>query len=165
MARPIVHDDIESCGLTFSELQELWLGPCNGGSVFSSTEELRAAWARGRAVVMRLWGSGGRRPQAWWHLDSEAEGLRYPGYFRERSFLYATNMLTSEERILLEREWRAAFDAARGMGARERREHLEHHDVPAELIERWNQKRQRSLRRHSVTLPVALSEEEAAAIK
>jgi hypothetical protein len=139
MARPIVHDDVENCGLTYSELQELWLGPCNG-SVFDSPEQLRDAWARGRDVAMRLWGSHGRRPQAWWCFDTE---LEYPGYDRERSFLYAAGALTVEERDGLEREWKAAFDAARGMGARERREHLVHNDVPNELIEKWTAARRR----------------------
>jgi hypothetical protein len=41
---------------------------------------------------------------------------------------------TSKQYIVerLERE-----DAAQGMGARERREHFAHHDIPDELIERW----------------------------
>src|SRR6516165_7063185 len=50
--------DIDSCGLTLSELQELWLGAHpTTGSHFRSREELVAAWEAGRAVVMRLWGS------------------------------------------------------------------------------------------------------------
>jgi hypothetical protein len=79
MARAGIHNsDIEACGLTYSELQELWLGPCNGGSVFASTEELRAAWATGRAVVMRLWAARGRRPMAWWCFDAPDLNLKYP---------------------------------------------------------------------------------------
>ena len=129
--------DIDACGLTYSELQELWLGACNG-SVFDSPEQLRDAWDRGRAVVMRLWAHGGRRPQGWWHLDPEAEGLRYPGYDRERSFLYAAGVLTEEERAALEREWRREFDAACGLDVAERRAHYEHHDIPRELVRRWS---------------------------
>src|SRR5262249_10893769 len=163
MARYIAPDnDIDNCGLTYSELQELWLGPCNG-SVFNSTEELRAAWARGRILVMKLWGSGARRPQAWWFLgDAASLGLTWPGYFRERSYLYEHNVLSPQERDGLEHEWRTAFDAARGMGARERREPHEHHDIPHELIERWTAARRRRGRR-AVTLPAATSEETAAA--
>ena len=146
MARPIVHnDDIEACGLTYSELQELWLGPCNG-SVFDTTEQLRAAWASGRAVVMRLWGSHGRRPQGWWCFEAPGLGLTWPGYDRERSYLYEHNVLSQQERSELEAEWRAAFDAAKGKGAAARREHFEHHDIPPELIEKWTpQKKRRSL--------------------
>lgn len=143
MPRAIVHDDVENCGLTFSELQELWLGACNG-SVFETLEELRDAWVRGRAVVMRLWGNGGRRPQAWWFLgDAASLGLTWPGYDRERSYLYEHGVLDQVERQRLETEWRREFDAARGMRAKERREHLEHHDVPDELIREWTTARRR----------------------
>src|SRR5262249_22403513 len=134
MAHPIVHDDIESCGLTFSELQELWLGPCAGGSGFSRSEGLRAARGRGRAVCMRLWASGGKRPLAWWCLEAPDMGLTWPGYFHQQSYLYAHNALSQEERDGLEVAWWREFDAAKGMGARERREHLKHHDVPDELV-------------------------------
>src|SRR5262249_1606981 len=120
--RAITHnDDIDSCGLSYTELMELWLGPCND-SVFDSPEQLQDAWERGRAVVMRLWGSDGRRPQGWWAFDTE---LEYPGYDRERSFLYAAGVLSEAERAELEREWEMAFAAARGKSARERRAHYE----------------------------------------
>ena len=133
--------DIDSCGLTYSELQELWLGPCNG-SVFDTPEQLRDAWVRGRDVVMRLWGSGGRRPQAWWCFDAPGLGLTWPGYDRERSTLWrAAGVLSEAERGELESEWKAEFDATRGMDVRARREHFAHHDVPDELIERWQAER------------------------
>jgi len=152
-------DDIASCGLTFSELQELWLGPCNGGSVFTTTEELRDAWARGRAVVMRLWGSGGRRPQGWWHLDPEAEGLCYPGYDCERSYLYEHGVLSPQECDALEREWRAAFAEALAMQeGPERRAHYRHHDIPNTLIKRWSARRRRAkaaVEQRSVAQPPA----------
>ena len=134
--------DIDSCGLTFSELQELWLGPDpTTGSCFCTREELVAAWAAGSAVVMRLWGSHGRRPQAWWAFETD---LPYPGYYRERSTLWRAGVLGSEERTELEAEWRRDFDAARGMSARERREHYEHCDVPEKLIEAWTARRRRA---------------------
>jgi len=141
------NSDIDACGLTYSELQELWLGPCNG-SVFDSSAQLRDAWVRGRGVVMRLWARGGRRPQAWWFLgDAASLGLTWPGYDRERSYLYAAGVLSAEERTEVEAEWRREFDAARGMGAREGREHLEYHDVPAELITAWSAERKAARRR------------------
>ena len=134
--RPARTSDIDACGLTFSELQELWLGANRSqGSCFRSREELVAAWEAGRAVVMRLWGSGARRPMGWWEF--EAGDLVHPGYFRERSTLWRAGILTEAERVEVEAEWKREFDAARGMGARERREHYEHHDIPDELIERW----------------------------
>ena len=88
MSRAIAKaSDIDSCGLTLSELQELWLGAHpTTGSHFRSREELVAAWEAGRAVVMRLWGSHGRRPMAWWEFD--AGDLKHPGYDRERSTLW-----------------------------------------------------------------------------
>jgi hypothetical protein len=168
--------DIDSCGLTLSEIQELWLGPHpTTGSCFCSREELVAAWAAGRAVVMRLWGSGGRRPMAWWQFDTE---LKYPGYARERSFLWRHGILEPEETLEAEAEWQRDFDAARGMGARERREHLAYHDVPAELVTAWEAERKPRWRRarqsdsptasgsQSMNLNVPTTpSEEAAAIK
>ena len=134
--------DIDACGLTFSELQELWLGAHpTTGSCFRSREELVAAWAAGRGVVMRLWGSHGRRPMAWWEF--EAGDLAHPGYFRERSTLWRAGVLTEAERVEVEHAWRVEFDAARGMGARERREHYEHHDIPDELIDQWQAERRK----------------------
>src|SRR5262249_15752035 len=160
MVRTIARDsDIDSCGLTFSELQELWLGPCNG-SVFDSPEQLRDAWARGRAVAMRLWARGGRRPQGWGHLDPEAEGLPYPGYDRGRSYLYDHGGLSQQERDELEREWRAAFAEALAMEGPERCAHHAHHDISSTLVKRWSAAARRRRERRSVTLPVS---EEAAA--
>jgi len=134
---------------TLSELQELWLGPHpTTGSVFSSPQDLREAWERHRDEVMRLWGQGGRRPMGWWQFDTE---LKYPGYYRERSFLWRHGILGPEEKFEVEHEWRADFEAAHRMGARERREHLEHCDVPPELIERWISERRRRARVQGAT--------------
>src|SRR6516225_3511843 len=110
--------DIDSCGLTLSELQELWLGAHpSTGSYFRSREELVAAWQAGRAVVMRLWGSHGRRPRGWWEFESG--GLTHPGYFHERSVLWrAPGVLSAAERAELEDAWAVEFAAARGMSAR-----------------------------------------------
>jgi len=134
--------DIDSCGLTLSELQELWLGAHpTTGSCFCTREELVAAWAAGRAVVMRLWGSHGRRPMGWWEF--EAGELEHPGYDRERSYLYEHNVLSDAERAELVAAWREAFDQARGKSAKERREAYEFADIPNELIERWQGARRR----------------------
>lgn len=136
--------DIDACGLTFSELQELWLGAHpTTGSCFRSREELVAAWAAGRGVVMRLWGSHGRRPMAWWEF--EAGNLKHPGYSRERSTLWRAGVLTEAERVEVETEWRREFDAAKGKGAAARREHYEHHDIPLELVEKWTPQKKKAL--------------------
>jgi len=149
--------DIDACGLTLSELQELWLGPAPGGSLFRDRQELEGAWAQGRAVVMRLWGRGGRRPAGYYEF--EFDGPR-PAYAVERSTLWRMpGVLSAEERSELEVEWKAAFAAARGMGAQERREHYAHHDIPHELIEAWVAACRRPRRQ------AAASQEEAAAPK
>jgi hypothetical protein len=117
-----------------------------------------AAWAAGRAVVMRLWGSHGRRPQGYYEFEFKDPR---PAYAVERSTLWRVSGVLSEaERAELESEWRREFDAAKGKGARERREDYEHHDIPAELIERWKSERRRERR-----APPMAEAEEAAAIK
>jgi len=109
-------------------------------------EELREAWDRGRDVVMRLWARGGKRPMAWWYLEAPVLGLAWPGADRQRSTLWrAPGVLGESERAEVEAEWRRDFDAAKGKGVRERREHYEFHDIPAELVEKWQAER----RRHS----------------
>ena len=160
MARAIAHDDIEACGLTYSELQELWLGPCNGASVFDTQDELRAAWDRGRAVVMRLWATNGRRPQAWWFLgDAASLGLQWPGYHRQQSYLFEHNALDEEECAKLLIGWRRDFeDACLLEDAVARRKHLDWADVPHSLRRQWQAERRRRERRAALV-------EEAAATK
>src|SRR5262245_1553563 len=153
MARAIASDnDIDNCGLTYSELQELWLGTSHDGSLFGSREELRAAWEKNRDLMMRLWGRGGRRPAAYYEF--EWSGVR-PAYDLERSTLWRAGLLTAEEKAALEREWRAEFEKAqaadftlndgRGLlkGNRARRAHYAWADIPAELIEAWSAERRR----------------------
>jgi len=110
MAHAIAHDDIQSCGLTFSELEELWLGPSHNGSLFGSEAELRDAWNRGRDVVMRLWARDGKRPQGWWALEAPALGLAWPGYDRQPRYLFEAGILEEAEALELVQTWRDAFD-------------------------------------------------------
>src|SRR5262249_37312365 len=133
MAHAIAHDDgIETCGLTFSELEELWLGPSHNGSLFDSESELVDAWKRGRDVVMRLWAHGGKRPMAWWHLEAPDLGLEFPGYDRQPRYLYDANMLEEKEKAELERSWRRAFERGQKAG------------IPLALLRQWKKaKRQR----------------------
>jgi hypothetical protein len=143
--------------LTSSQAFELWLGPNpTQGSLFNSREELEQAWMEHRDELMARWGSHGRRPMGWWEFDTQ---LEYPGYGCERSFLWRAGQLSEAEKVALEAEWEVAFAEARGMDARARREHFEHHDVPPELIEAWTTARKRRRRQ------AAASQEEAAAIK
>jgi hypothetical protein len=171
MVRAIApNDDVDNCGLSYSELQELWLGPCNGGSVFADAEQLRAAWD---CTCMKLWGAHGRRPQAWWFLgDAASLGLQWPGRDRERSYLYAAGALSEQERSELEREWRQAFDLTRSGSEsdskrvtkaerRAQREAFEHADIPHELITAWAATQRRRRRQPAPSAGL----EEAAAIK
>jgi len=138
---------------------ELWLGPGPGGSCFDSREALVAAWAQGRGVVMRLWARGGRRPQGFYEFEYAGER---PPYAVERSTLWRAGVLADSERTELEAEWRREYEAVRGKGVRERREHLEHCDVPHELIEAWTAARRRPSR-HSAASEAAAPE--AATVK
>jgi hypothetical protein len=126
------NNDIDNCGLTYDELQELWLGPSHNGSLFNDERELRDAWIRGRDVVMKLWATNGRRPMAWWHLgDAEALDLRWPGHDREQSYLYEHGALGEAECAELIRAWRWAFDHNQGS------------DIPHSLRRQWQAERPR----------------------
>ena len=140
--------DIDSCGLTLEELQEFWLGP-GDRSCFSSLEELRDAWERGRDVVMRLWATNGRRPQAWWFLgDAASLGLQWPGYHRQQSYLFEHNALGEEECEQLLAGWRKEFEQACSLeDAAARKAHLDWADVPHSLRQRWQAARRRRERR------------------
>jgi hypothetical protein len=137
-------DDINACGLTFSELEELWLGVGPNGSLFRGEDELRAAWERGRAVCMRIWGSSGRRPQAWWYLEAPTLGLKWPSHDREQSYLFEHNALSEAECEQLLAGWRKDFeDACLLKDAVARREHLDWADVPRSLRRQWQAARRR----------------------
>src|SRR5262249_37910165 len=96
------------------QLMELWLGPSQRGSRFRDEAELREAWAKNRNRLMERWGSSGRRPMAWWEF--EAGDLRYPGYDRERSFLFERGLFADAERAELVPHWREEFDRAHSPG-------------------------------------------------
>ena len=81
---------------------------------------------------------------AWWEFD--AGDLEHPGRDREQSTLWRAGVLSESERAEVEAEWRREFDVTRGKSARERREHYEFHDIPDELIERWQGTRKRRRR-------------------
>ena len=160
--------DIDSCGLTLSELQELWLGAHpTTGSCFRTREELVAAWQAGRAVVMRLWGSHGRRPRGFYEFEWPGDP---PAYDVERSCLWRSGVLGPEEKLEVEREWRREFETAQAPnfsvntgdeilhGDAAVQAHLRWADVPRELVKRWTA----AARRRRGRQPVS---SEAAAIK
>jgi hypothetical protein len=151
-------------GLDAGRMMELWLGPNpSAGSLFGSREELETAWREHRSELMARWGSHARRPAAFYEF--EWDGPR-PAYAVERSVLWrAPGVLSADERIEVETEWRRDFDATKGMSASERREHLDYHDVPSELIAVWEAERKAAPRRRrgrSTATSTAASEEAAA---
>jgi hypothetical protein len=169
MTRLVTDDDIElfNTGLTCGEVWELALGPSHvSGSLFSTREELRDAWERGRGLVMKEWAKNGRRPMAFWQFESP---ISYPGYERERSALYEAGMLGEEEASELVEEWRREFERAQQSdffthsngkvlgGAPARRAHYRWVDIPRSLIREWSPARQRQrLRKKRLILSAVL---------
>jgi hypothetical protein len=96
--------------LRHDQMLELWLGPHpDRGSLFNDREELQSAWDTHRDVLMKRWGSHGRRPQIWWELATE---MQFPGLDREKSTLWRAGVLAPAERAELEAEWRTEFERA-----------------------------------------------------
>ena len=136
-------------GNALSRLGELWLGPADDGSFFDSPEDLRAAWENDRDTVIRVWANNGRRPQAWWVFEAPQLGLKWPGYFREQSYLYEAGVLEEVERTELLSFWRAEFERSYRPGffhhtgseilhgVRARRAHYRWADIPDGLVEAW----------------------------
>jgi hypothetical protein len=128
-----------------AQKMELIYGPSSAmGSYFESREALQAAWVACRDELLAR-ANPGRRPLGWWQF--ERGDIEHPGYFRERSALWRAGVLSEAERLTLEDEWRQEFAAAQRMSAPERREHHEHHDIPAELIEQWQGARRKRAKR------------------
>src|SRR5262249_36205558 len=130
------------------------LGPGHRGSLFRSEEEMRAAWTQNRDALTKRHAHSGRRPQAWWRF--EAADLHYPGYDRERSFLFQRGLLADAERFALLDWWRKEFERAYEPdffvalgpgeiieGARARRVHFRWADIPTFLVETWTAERKR----------------------
>ena len=118
---------------------------------FATEEEYRDAWIRNRDRLLAGYRDG-RRPMAWWQF--EAGDLRYPGYDRSRSVLYAADLLEPEERAALVEWWHDQFEKAWGPnffhcagpgkffhGAIARRKHYAWADIPASLRKEWTAQR------------------------
>jgi hypothetical protein len=63
--KPVVVN-LSAIAITPLQEMELWLGASHHGSAFASEEERRRLWTEHRERLMRWWGQGGHRPQAWW---------------------------------------------------------------------------------------------------
>jgi len=129
-------------------LQELQYGPPSPylGSVFTSREELEDAWQRAREWLMAI-SNPGRRPAAFYEI--EHPGVRR-SYDTERSDLWRKGLLTAEETVTLEHEWKAEFKKAQAPdfsintgdgeilhGELARIAHYQWADIPYELARRW----------------------------
>jgi hypothetical protein len=100
---------------------------------------------------MGWWAGGGTRPQAWWEFDSP---IPFPGPDRERSTLYAANLLAENERAELLKFWREQFeqrllDPNVSLDACEA--HIEWCDMPRSLLAKWaNEYLRKKEKPHSV---------------
>jgi hypothetical protein len=171
-------------GLSAGQKMELIYGPNSSlGSLFKSREELVQAWAACRDELLER-ANAGRRPAGFYEFEFDG---RRPPYDTERSTLWRMGLLTADEKAELEREWKAAFQEAQPddftlndgggeilRGDCARAAHYAHHNIPRELLRRWEKAERRRRARHASWLaargeqqPVAPSAgpEEAAAIK
>jgi hypothetical protein len=140
-------------GLSAGQMMELQYGPNpSAGSLFSSREELVDAWQRARERLMAV-SNPGRRPQAFYEFEFTG---RRPSYATERSVLWKMGLLSAGELGTLETEWKAAFREAQApdftlndgsgellKGDCARLAHYEHHDIPRELVRRWEKAERR----------------------
>jgi hypothetical protein len=157
-------------GLSAGQMMELQYGPGAGGSLFGSREELIAGWQRMRERLLVI-SNPGRRPQGFYEF--EFDGCR-PPYDTERSTLWRMGLLSADEKVTLEREWRQEFEQAQApdfsmndgtdeilTGDCARAAHYRWADIPTALIRRWEkaERRRRSRMAPEKALDVASSVE------
>jgi hypothetical protein len=157
---------ITGAGLSAGQMMELQYGPSPfAGSLFASREELEQAWQQAREHLLEGCRPG-RRVAGWWEFEAT---ISYPGYGSERSVLWRMDLLSADERVTLETEWKAAFREAQApdftlndgsgeilVGDCARRAHFAHHDIPRELIKRWERAERRRRSRAVRNLPAEL---------
>ena len=80
---------------------------------FADEQDVCEAWNYHRTRILTSYRHG-RRPWAWWALESGE--LRYPGYDKERQVLFEAGLLGEEEREQLVAHWRAHFVQAQQPG-------------------------------------------------
>jgi hypothetical protein len=93
---------------------------------FRDDADYRETWEHHRTHILASYRHG-RRPIAWWHLESP---IPYPGYDRERQVLYERNLLGEEERAYLVASWRQDFERGHRWS-----------DVPPSLWAEWEARR------------------------
>jgi hypothetical protein len=146
--RPPQQKDREHLNTSALEM-ECWLSPDpDKGSLFASDDARREFWFQHRARLMGYWAHDGVRPWAWWKY--EAPDKKWPGLSRQRSTLWAANLLTADEVEELEEFWWEEFnrslepgftfdDGPRGIltGREAHIAHLVFVDCPAALADQW----------------------------
>jgi hypothetical protein len=132
--------------------------------VFGSRQELEDAWQRARERLMVSL-SPGRRPQAYYEFEYPDPR---PPYDLERSTLWRKDLLSADEKAVLEAEWREEFEKAQApdftlhdgsdeilVGDCARTAYYRWADIPRELIKRWTAARRRRERRSAPLEEVA----------
>jgi hypothetical protein len=158
-------------GLSPGQKMELIYGPGASGSLFRDREHLESAWAACRDELLER-ANPGRRPAIWWMLEAT---ISYPGYGSERSVLWRMDLLSADERLALETEWRAAFRESQApdftvndgsgellKGDCARQAHYAWADIPRELVKRWTAAARRRARRQGADSGAAYRPEQTA---
>jgi hypothetical protein len=152
-------------GLSSGQKMELIYGPNSSqGSLFNSREELVQAWAACRDELLAR-ANAGRRPAGFYEFEFDG---RRPPYDTERSTLWRMGLLSADEKAVLEAEWKAGFEEAQApdftlndggsellRGDCARAAHYAHHDIPRELIRRWEKaaRRRRNATKNATKIP------------
>lgn len=97
------------------------------GDAFDTEEEVRAAWEAHKEHLLADYAIG-RRPWAWRVFDRPE--VPWKGYDRERAINWRAGVLSPEERIAVEREWREDFLRGRDLKS-----------IPRELVRKWRAER------------------------
>src|SRR5262245_50128157 len=103
----------------------------------------RELWEKFRDRLMAACGPG-RRPEEWWLYELGREPPE-----NETQMLYTMGALRSDELHRLMKWWRSHYDEANEVitspshgiirkSPQERREYLDHHCVPPELVKQWD---------------------------
>jgi hypothetical protein len=157
---------------TFGQMS-LEHGDIEERSPFESKEDRQAAWERHKNFLLAKCRHG-FRPTGWWQYDAPTLGVRRPrdlGY--EKATLWEHGLLSPEEVVTLEREWRKHFDDANSpdyigecigydrvrhcavwvKGAAARRALYRWAGIPRALIKRWSSESGRPARSRRTVKP------------
>ena len=151
------------------EKMELIYGPSPAqGSLFRDRQHLVSAWAACRDELLER-ANPGRRPAGFYEFEFAG---RRPPYDTERSILWRMGLLTADEKVALEAEWKVEFATAQEpdftlndgsgeilKGDCARLAHYRWADIPDKLVKRWEKAERRRRARQGAPL------EEVAVIK